>query len=202
MLSLQELAEWVLALCILFMSTGRSISGFILFDQKESELLMSKYFFDTNVTAFEKELVSKLKKESKETQEIMLVDRFVLQLKTGQEVLFGILYEYAENDILISNFLEACFRALALLTGNPVSRNKVIQKLDSVFIMIDEVCENGLILEDEPDRIVSRVEMKDASTGVSSSNGTPQSSNAVSSQDWRSMVSQVRGQLGSFFTSR
>ena len=125
-----------------------------------------------------------------------------MQLKSGSDVHLGVLYEPTENDIVIQSFVDGMFKALGSLVGTPVSKKKVIDRLDSVFLLIDEVCESGIILDDDSDHIVARVEMREENNSASS---TPVTSNAQASStslDWKSMLSQARGQIGTFLSNR
>jgi hypothetical protein len=176
------------------------ISGILVFD--ETKPLVARYFGEAKERqiSIEKDLIRKL--SAKENiSDLLLVDKYILQIKSSSDVYIGVLYDLNENDVIIQSFLESVFKALGSLVGSPISKRKVTEKLDSVFLLIDEVCESGIILEDDPERTVGRVEMRE--DGSASSSPAISSAQASSqSLDWKSMLAQARGQIGTFLSSR
>ena len=183
------------------MTLVRQISAVIVADS-EGGALASKYFHPrldkAKRTKFDSELkqkLVKLKESDGSTRDIsiIVIDEFVLQVKQSSDVLLCVVFDSAENDLLIQCYTDSLWRCLSLITGNSITKRKVLEKLDSVFLMIDESCERGIILDDDADNIMSKIEMK-----ISTPESTPPISSAVTMDSFRNALAQAKGQLGSF----
>jgi len=181
------------------MTFVRQISGVAVTDSDGGNLA-SKFFhpqldkakrakFDSEL----KQKLSKLRDDTSRDVAIVVVDDFVIQVKQSSDVLLCVIFESSENDLLILGYTESLWRCMSLITGNAITKRKVLDKLDNVFLMIDESCERGIILDDDADSIMSKIEMKVVIPEV-----TPQVANASSMDSFRSAIAQAKGQLGSF----
>jgi len=65
-----------------------------------------------------------------------------------------------ENELILTNVLNAIFETFSLLLRNQVDRRTMLENLDYVFLAMDELVDKGVILESEPSIIASRVSMK------------------------------------------
>jgi Clathrin adaptor complex small chain len=184
------------------MSLVRQISGVAVTDADGGNLA-TKYFHPKlekgKRAKFDSELKQKLAKiregdgSSSRDVSIVVVDDFIIQVKQSSDVLLCVIFESSENDLLILGYTESLWRCMSLITSNSITKRKVLDKLDNVFLMIDESCERGIILDDDSDSIMSKIEMK-----VVTPDGTPQQAVASSMDSFRSALAQAKGQLGSF----
>ena len=184
------------------MSFVRQIAGVAVTDSDGSNLAV-KYFHPkldkTKRARFDAELKQKLSKvrdtdgSSARDVAIVVVDDFVIQVKQSSDVSLCVIFESTENDLLILGYTESLWRCMSLITSNSITKRKVFEKLDNIFLMIDESCERGIILDDDADSIMSKIEMK-----VVSPEGTPAVASASSMDSFRSALAQAKGQLGSF----
>ena len=175
----------------------RQVSAIVINDG-DGKTIASKYFDDIVRSRIEKELSGKLSKikdsETREAQ-ILMVDRFIVQVKTSGDVTLSVFFESTENDILLLSFTEALWRCLSLITGNSINKRKVLERLDQVFMMIDESCERGIVLDDDADSIMSKIDMR------TENETPPQSAGSTGSYEGlRNVFAQARGQLGSLLS--
>jgi Clathrin adaptor complex small chain len=182
------------------MLLGASVTGLLLVE-KETVQVLARRFFDSNrdCDKLESLILLKLSKE-KDLPEIFTVDEFIVQLKSSHDVIFMVVYGPEENDVLMFNFIEMTWRCLGMLIGTPVSRKKVLDHFDTVFLLLDEVVFNGIVTEDSSaEKIAARVEMRDEINTPPSLAASAQS--GVANLDWKSMLQSAKGQLGSFWSS-
>jgi hypothetical protein len=176
------------------------VSGILIFEAESEKPTISRFYgrAKERQQIIEKEISKKFMSKESAISDLVLVDKYILQIKAGTDMYVGVLYETSENDIIMQSFLDGVFKALSSLVGTPVSKRKIIEKLDCVFLLIDEVCESGIILDDDPDHIVARVEMRDEDTSVTTTPNNAQAS--LQSLDWKSMLAQAKGQIGTFLS--
>lgn len=181
------------------------VSGLLVFEAESEKPIISRFYgrAKERQEVIEKEVSRKFLSSGKESiSDLVLVDKYILQLKAGSDVYLGVIYETSENDIIMHAFLDGVFKALGALVGTPVSKRKIIEKLDSVFLLLDEVCESGIIIDDDADHIVARVEMRDEAQSAASTPAGSHAQASAQSLDWKSMLAQARGQIGTFLSSR
>ncbi|EER12422.1 hypothetical protein Pmar_PMAR001220 [Perkinsus marinus ATCC 50983] len=92
-----------------------------------------------------------------------------------------------------------------------VCRKKILEKLDLVFLMIDEAVEKGVVLETESEVITSRIKMQNDEASTTASEDLPTSSTARTTTlqgypgsgqeaSFKSALSSVRDQIGNFLS--
>ncbi|EON63890.1 hypothetical protein W97_03118 [Coniosporium apollinis CBS 100218] len=104
--------------------------------------------------AFEKGL---LEKTAKSTQDIILYDNRIVLFKTESDIQMFVIGSAEENEILLYNVCLALRDALNILLKNSVDKRTIIENYDLVSLAIDEICDDGIILETDPVIINSRV---------------------------------------------
>ncbi|KAI9868630.1 MAG: Golgi-to-ER vesicle coat component [Trichoglossum hirsutum] len=103
--------------------------------------------------AFEKGL---LEKTSKQTSDIILYDNRVVVFKMESDVMLYVVGGVDENEILLYNVVLALRDSLNLLLKSTDKRT-IIENYDLVSLAIDEIVDDGIILETDPVAIASRV---------------------------------------------
>ena len=174
------------------MSFAASISAIIVSDS-EGSILASKYFTQIDREKFEDEFINKFGREENKDGAILTVQRFIVQVRHSADVALSVAFEASENDILLLTFTEAFWKGLNTIAS---SKKKLVEKLDQVFLMIDESCENGVILDDDAESLMKKIEMRDIE--VPSTPQGPTGSDSYSG--FRSVFASARGQLGAFLS--
>ena len=66
-----------------------------------------------------------------------------------------------ESELLLAYLCEGMYEALGHLMGGQTDRNMVLDNLELVFLLIDEHCDGGIILEVDPNKLAGSVLLKD-----------------------------------------
>jgi len=104
--------------------------------------------------AFEKTLLAKTVKTN---GDIILIDQHVVVYKTEGDCLLYVVGSAEENEILLFQALLALRDSLQILLKSSVDKRTVLENYDLVCLAIDELCDDGVILETDPVTIVTRV---------------------------------------------
>ncbi|WPH00470.1 Hypothetical protein R9X50_00329900 [Acrodontium crateriforme] len=104
--------------------------------------------------AFEKGL---LEKTAKQTSDVILYDNRVVVFKMESDVMLYVVGGANENEIMLYNVVLALRDALNILLKNSVDKRTLIENYDLASLCIDEIVDDGIILETDPVIIASRV---------------------------------------------
>ncbi|TVY39614.1 putative coatomer subunit zeta [Lachnellula occidentalis] len=104
--------------------------------------------------AFEKGL---LEKTAKQTSDIILYDNRIVLYKSESDVMMYVVGGVEENEIMLYNVVLALRDSLHLLFKQSVDKRTIIENYDLVALAIDEIVDDGIILETDPTIIVQRV---------------------------------------------
>ncbi|KAI9171406.1 coatomer zeta subunit [Paramyrothecium foliicola] len=104
--------------------------------------------------AFEKGL---LDKTAKQTGDIVLYDNRIVLYKLESDVMIYIIGSVDENEILLYNTILAIRDSLHLLFKQSVDKRTIVENYDLVSLAIDEIVDDGIILETDPTIVVQRV---------------------------------------------
>lgn len=66
-----------------------------------------------------------------------------------------------ESELVMAHLCEGMYDALAQLMGGTTERTMVLDNLELVFLLIDEHCDGGLILETDGSKLASAVLLRD-----------------------------------------
>lgn len=66
-----------------------------------------------------------------------------------------------ESELLLAHLCEGMFEALSQLMGGTTERTMVLDNLELVFLLIDEHCDGGIILETDGSKLASAVLLRD-----------------------------------------
>ncbi|KAJ4394206.1 Golgi-to-ER vesicle coat component [Gnomoniopsis smithogilvyi] len=104
--------------------------------------------------AFEKAL---LEKTAKQTGDILLFDGRIVLYKSESDVMLYLIGSVEENEVLLYNAILALRDSLHLLFKASVDKRTIIESYDLVSLAVDEIVDDGIILETDPTIIVQRV---------------------------------------------
>lgn len=115
--------------------------------------------------AFEKSLFNKTSRTNARGEaEIIMFDNVVVVYKFVADLMFYVSGDQNENEIILNQVLNAYIDAVSLLLRNNVEKRMVLENLDLIFLAIDEITDNGILLETDANVIASRVAMRGADT--------------------------------------
>jgi len=66
-----------------------------------------------------------------------------------------------ESELVLAHLCEGMYEALAQLMGGTTERTMVLDNLELVFLLIDEHCDGGIILETDGSKLASAVLLRD-----------------------------------------
>jgi len=69
-----------------------------------------------------------------------------------------------ESELVLAHLCESMYDALSQVMGGTTERSMVLDNLELVFVLIDEHCDGGIILETDPTRLTSTVFLRDEET--------------------------------------
>lgn len=104
--------------------------------------------------AFEKGL---LDKTAKQTGDIILYDNRIILYKSESDVMIYVVGGVDENEVMLYNVVQALRDSLHLLFKQSVDKRTVIENYDLVSLTVDEIVDDGIILETDPTIIAQRV---------------------------------------------
>ncbi|KAK2762865.1 Golgi-to-ER vesicle coat component [Arachnomyces sp. PD_36] len=104
--------------------------------------------------AFEKGL---LEKTVKQTSDVILYDNRVVVFKMESDVMLYVVGGAEENEILLYNVVLSLRDTLSILFKGATDKRTIIENYDLVTLAIDEIIDDGIILETDPVLISSRV---------------------------------------------
>lgn len=141
-----------------------TIKAVIILDS-EGQRIAAKYatFSDLlkpkDQISFEKKLTLKA---AKSPNEVMLIDDAMVLYRALGDVHVFIVGGIEENELLLLNVLNVFCDSLQIVLGEDVSKQVAMDSLDSVLLLIDELVDDGIILETDPNLIAERATMRNS----------------------------------------
>ncbi|KAH8110551.1 coatomer protein [Phellopilus nigrolimitatus] len=104
--------------------------------------------------SFEKGLWEKTKKAG---SDIILYEGHLAVYKHATDLIFYIIGNAEENELMLSLALNSFYDALTVLLRNQVERRAVLENYDLGMLCLDETIDDGVIVETDSTTIASRV---------------------------------------------
>eukprot|EP00890_Picochlorum_soloecismus_P002402 jgi/Picsp_1/3162/NSC_06002-R1_nonclathrin coat protein zeta2-cop len=153
--------------------TVPTVTGLVLLDNEGKRIAVDYFSKDLvhNVPAqaeLETSLFSKTSRTNARGEaEILMLDNALVVYKFIGDLMFYVLGDVDENEIILADVLVGFYDSITLLLRNAVEKKTVLENLDLVLLAMDEIVEGGLILETDPAVIASRVTMRSDDMGDS-----------------------------------
>ncbi|KAI8100998.1 Coatomer subunit zeta-2 [Picochlorum sp. SENEW3] len=146
--------------------TVPTVNGLVLLDN-EGKRVAVQYFGEKlmgDVSAqseVEMSLYTKtVRTNARGEAEIIMLDDAVAVYRFVGDLMFFVLGDVDENEIILSDVLTGFCDSITLLLRNAVEKKTVLENLDLVLLAMDEISEGGLLLETDPAVIATRVTMR------------------------------------------
>ena len=136
----------------------------ILVMDSDGNRLLSKYF-DSPLTTqkeqkeFEKSLFTKTHKAN---GEIIMLDNLTIVYRSHVDLFFYVIGSTSENEIILVSVLNCLYEALTQIFRKNVEKKYLLENMDSVFLAVDEICDNGVLMETDPAKVAQRVSFREA----------------------------------------
>ncbi|KAH8891904.1 clathrin adaptor complex small chain [Thozetella sp. PMI_491] len=98
-----------------------------------------------------------LQKTAKQTADILLYDGRIVLYKAESDVMLYVVGDGNENEVLLYSVILALRDSLHLLFRAQVDKRTLLENYDLVSLAVDEIVDDGIILETDPTIIVQRV---------------------------------------------
>ena len=139
-----------------------TVKGILILDNDGKRILAN--YYDKNAfpsvkeqTAFEKSL---FQKTSKANGEILMLDGFTVLYKSNVDLFFYVLGSQKENELLLMSVLSCVYDSVSQILRKNVEKRAVYENLDIIMLALDEICDNGVVLEADPNAVANRVALR------------------------------------------
>ncbi|XP_051736425.1 coatomer subunit zeta-1 isoform X1 [Ctenopharyngodon idella] len=148
----------------------------VLIMDNDGERLYAKYYDDTYPTvkeqkAFEKNIFNKTHRTD---SEIALLEGLTVVYKSNIDLYFYVIGSSHENELMLMSVLNCLFDSLSQMLRKNVEKRALLENMEGLFLAVDEIVDGGVILESDPQQVVHRVALREASkTAVLKSSASP-----------------------------
>ena len=71
-----------------------------------------------------------------------------------------------KNEIILVSVLNCIHDSLSRIFRKNIEKKYLIENMDSVLLTIDEICDQGILLESDPNQVAQRVSFKETDIPV------------------------------------
>ncbi|VDK37934.1 unnamed protein product [Taenia asiatica] len=146
-----------------------AIKAILLLDN-EGKRIIVKYYDNTFPSLkaqldFEKKLFSKTNKSA--YAEITLFEGTTCVHRTTSDIYFYIIGDVNENELMLMNALTCLHDSITQILRNNLEKKTLLDNLDLIYLAVDELCDEGIIMECDSSALASRVGIKPEETSLS-----------------------------------
>ncbi|KAI1001054.1 hypothetical protein K3495_g7144 [Podosphaera aphanis] len=147
-----------------------SVRAILILNAEDGSRVFAKYYHQPHSTpqnpspstftdvkaqkAFEKGL---LEKTAKQNADIILYDNHIVLYKSESDVMIYVVGGVDENEVMLNNVILALRDSMHLLFKQSVDKRTIIENYDLVSLTVDEIVDDGIILETDPTIIIQRI---------------------------------------------
>lgn len=99
------------------------------------------------------------KKTAKKASEIIMLEGLTILYKSSVDLFFYVMGSSYENELVLMSVLDVLFDSLNVILKKEFEKKALMQHLDMVLLAVDEICDHGILLEHDPEVVVSRWEV-------------------------------------------
>ncbi|CAK5084554.1 unnamed protein product [Meloidogyne enterolobii] len=139
-----------------------SIKAILILDQ-DGKRILGKYYdkqilaTEKEQSAFEKNLFQKTHKAN---AEIILFDGFICVYRSNVDLFFYVIGSCNENELILQSVLNCFYEAFSIVLRKNVEKKVLFDHIDLAFLVLDEICDDGVILETDAQAVVARCAFK------------------------------------------
>ena len=85
--------------------------------------------------------------------------------RAGVDVQVYVVASNSENEVIVASVLQALYGALSLLTNGLIEKHTLLEHYDACVLAVDELVDDGVILETDPERIHERLSTHETNMG-------------------------------------
>ena len=146
------------------------VRGVLVLEQMSGARINAKYFAPDLAKSPEKQLAFEKKLFAKSVgaasasgfaePEVMVMDNHLVVYMAGVDVMFYVMGSQSENELILVSVLEAIVETLRNVLRNHVDRNTILDNLELLLLTIDEIVDQGSILETDATVLARRVMLR------------------------------------------
>ena len=174
---------------------------FIIILDNSGKLIYGRYFIDKDQERqreFEKQLCFQVKNLniSQDELDIFNIDDYNVFVKIIGEIAYFIGIDEEDNECLGYNFCKIFENCLGSITNDNFDRQKIFDNLDKIMLIIDEMVDNGLIINTDPESIEKLISHQNESGSKFISFGTSEQSSSSGGGLFSSIFSGAKSIFG------
>ena len=174
---------------------------FIIILDNNGKLIYGKYFIDKDQERqreFEKQLCFQVKNLNITQGELDIfnIDDYNVFVKIIGEIAYFIGVNEEDNECLGYNFCMIFENCLGSVINDNFDRKKIFDNLDKIMLIIDEMIDNGLIINTDPDSIQKLISLQDESGSKFISFGTSEQTSSSGGGLFSSIFSGAKSIFG------
>ena len=136
----------------------------ILILDGDGQRLVCKYYDDHFASvkeqrAFEKTLFAKT---CKANAEIIMIDTLTILYRSHVDLYFYVVGDSTENEVMLASVLNCLYDSISQILRKSVEKKYLLESLDLAFLALDEICDDGILLETDASQIAHRVSRKES----------------------------------------
>jgi coatomer subunit zeta len=89
-----------------------------------------------------------------------MLDKVIAVYKQVGDVYFYIVGGHEENELILENTLETINETMNHLLRSQVDKRTILENYDYLLLAIDEIIDNGVIMETDHELVIKRVSLK------------------------------------------
>ncbi|KAK0425607.1 hypothetical protein QR680_009286 [Steinernema hermaphroditum] len=138
-----------------------SVKGMAVLDQ-DGQRILAKYDQNTFGTQKEQKEFEKslFQKTNKANGEIILLDGHICVYRSNVDLFFYVIGGSQENELILVSVLNCLFDAISIILRKNVERKVLLDNMDTALLALDEICDDGIVLETDPQAVVSRCALR------------------------------------------
>uniref|UniRef100_A0A1I7SVV5 Coatomer subunit zeta n=2 Tax=Bursaphelenchus xylophilus TaxID=6326 RepID=A0A1I7SVV5_BURXY len=139
-----------------------SIKGILLLDNDGNRILAKYYDKEIFPSQKEEQKFEKnlFQKTHKANSEIILLDGLICVYRSNVDVFFYVIGSHQENELILVAVLNALYDAFSTILRRNVEKKAILDNMDLSMLVLDEICDDGVVLETDAQAIVSRCALK------------------------------------------
>ena len=86
-----------------------------------------------------------------QASEIIMLDGLTILYKSSVDLFFYVMGSSYENELLLMSALDVLFDSLNMILKKEFEKKALMEHLDMVMMAVDEICDQGILLEHDPE---------------------------------------------------
>jgi len=147
---------------VLLEPTLNTVKGLMIMDNNGVRIL-SKYYdpeIFPNVAAEKKFEKTLFQKTHKANAEIIMLDGLTCLYKSSVDLFFYVVGSGQENELLLMAVLDCLFSTVSGILRKNVDKKSLCDNMEVIMLAMDEMIDNGMIMESDPQQVISRVAIR------------------------------------------